>query len=283
MNEVQNEKKVSTGVVVLITLLVVLLVGCISFIVYDKFIKKENNNPTVTDKDKNNEATNENNEKEKITLDINSNLIKTLIEPFNIYNNSYFYLLDEKAMNPNDENNIPNVMRFAALNSKVYDLAETKGWEKDAYKKDDVYYNLYVNAKTLEENFRKIYGNDIKYKNQSFFTDECRLTGNYDVNTGKYWGSNACGGGGFSTYYFNIYKAYQEKDLISTYWYSYEKLDSDDEMKIISHGKTIATTTESTFENDVNNLKKEGKISLYKINFKKQNDGKYYFYSGEWQ
>ena len=31
MNEVQNEKKVSTAVVVLITLLVVLLVGCIRY------------------------------------------------------------------------------------------------------------------------------------------------------------------------------------------------------------------------------------------------------------
>ena len=64
MNEVQNEKKVSTGMAVLITLLVVLLVGCISFIVYDKFIKKENSNPTITDKDKNNEATGENKDAE---------------------------------------------------------------------------------------------------------------------------------------------------------------------------------------------------------------------------
>ena len=49
---------------VLITLLVVLLVGCISFIVYDKFIKKENSNPTITDKDKNNEAIGENKDAE---------------------------------------------------------------------------------------------------------------------------------------------------------------------------------------------------------------------------
>ena len=63
MNEVQN-KKTYTLKVVLITLLVVLLVGCISFIVYDKFIKKENSNPTITDKDKNNEATGENKDAE---------------------------------------------------------------------------------------------------------------------------------------------------------------------------------------------------------------------------
>ena len=52
MNEVQN-KKIYTLKVVLITLLVVLLVGCISFIVYDKFIKKDNteNNPQTEEKD----------------------------------------------------------------------------------------------------------------------------------------------------------------------------------------------------------------------------------------
>ena len=52
MNEVQN-KKIYTLKVVLITLLVVLLVGCISFIAYDKFIKKDNteNNPQTEEKD----------------------------------------------------------------------------------------------------------------------------------------------------------------------------------------------------------------------------------------
>lgn len=63
MNEVQNKKTYTLKVVLitlLVVLLVVLLVGCISFIVYDKFIKKENSNPTITDKDKNNEATGEN-------------------------------------------------------------------------------------------------------------------------------------------------------------------------------------------------------------------------------
>ena len=75
MNEVQNEKKVSTGVVVLITLLLVLLVGCISFIVYDKFVKKENSNPMVTDKDKNNEA------KQNIEISLSDPIITSLVYP----------------------------------------------------------------------------------------------------------------------------------------------------------------------------------------------------------
>ncbi len=59
MNEIKN-KKGDTVKVVLITLLVVLLVGCISFIVYDKFIKKDNkeNNPQTAEKD--NSVTDEN-------------------------------------------------------------------------------------------------------------------------------------------------------------------------------------------------------------------------------
>ena len=44
MNEDSNKKKVSIGIVLLITLLVVLLLGCIGFIVYDKFIKNDINN-----------------------------------------------------------------------------------------------------------------------------------------------------------------------------------------------------------------------------------------------
>ena len=68
MNEVQN-KKIYTLKVVLITLLVVLLVGCISFIVYDKFIKKDNkeNNPQTEEKDNtaNNSQTEEKDKTEK--------------------------------------------------------------------------------------------------------------------------------------------------------------------------------------------------------------------------
>ena len=58
MNEIQNgvkNKKGDTVKVVLIIVLLILLIASMSFTVYDKFIKKENSNPMVTDKDKNNE------------------------------------------------------------------------------------------------------------------------------------------------------------------------------------------------------------------------------------
>ena len=43
MNEVKSEKKISAGVIVLIISLIVLLVGCIGFISYDKFLNGNNN------------------------------------------------------------------------------------------------------------------------------------------------------------------------------------------------------------------------------------------------
>ena len=57
MNEIKN-KKGDTVKVVLIIVLLILLIASMSFTVYDKFIKKDNSNPTVTDKDKNNEVKN---------------------------------------------------------------------------------------------------------------------------------------------------------------------------------------------------------------------------------
>lgn len=43
MNEVKSEKKISAGVIVLIISLIALLVGCIGFISYDKFLNGNNN------------------------------------------------------------------------------------------------------------------------------------------------------------------------------------------------------------------------------------------------
>ena len=81
MNEIKN-KKGDTVKVVLIIVLLVLLIASMSFTVYDKFIKKENSNPTVTDKDKSNE-----------TQDKNQDEVSNLVKDDQIYmtNNSTTY------------------------------------------------------------------------------------------------------------------------------------------------------------------------------------------------
>ena len=49
----ENKRQLSTGIVVLITTLVIALIGTISFIVYDKVIKKEDVKEPITNEENN--------------------------------------------------------------------------------------------------------------------------------------------------------------------------------------------------------------------------------------
>ena len=77
MNEIKN-KKGDTVKVVLIIVLLILLIASMSFTIYDKFIKKANSNPEVTDKDKNNE-----------TQDKNQNEVNDLVKDDHIKETNY--------------------------------------------------------------------------------------------------------------------------------------------------------------------------------------------------
>ena len=153
MNEVQN-KKTYTLKVVLITLLVVLLVGCISFIVYDKFIKKENSNPTITDKDKNNEATGENKDvevelKSWMTYLLNSDIDNIELERAvcpNECNEPGDWKVETKFVTKEDLKNI-----FKKLNDEqLYIISNAEGKGEDdyylyiRYKVNNKSYNFYV-------------------------------------------------------------------------------------------------------------------------------------------
>lgn len=153
MNEVQN-KKTYTLKVVLITLLVVLLVGCISFIVYDKFIKKENSNPTITDKDKNNEATGENKDAEVelkswMTYLLNSDIDNIELERAvcpNECNEPGDWKVETKFVTKEDLKNI-----FKKLNDEqLYIISNADGKGEDdyylyiRYKVNNKSYNFYV-------------------------------------------------------------------------------------------------------------------------------------------
>ena len=266
MNEVQNKKNYTLKVV-LITLLVVLLVGCISFIVYEKFIKKENSNPTVTDKDKNNEAT-----------DIKYNEeMEELISRYKgaIEKNAIYGGLDILDFALDSTNKYQYNYKMYFTDNSLVELALK-------YQKENNTSEVKISKEEMKKQFISLFGPETEYKDGSFYISESGTGYNTDVyENGMY--VNLTPGGYDSPIVYKVEYCRDEKkdNIISIYWYSYEF----DELKneITSHGKTIATTTESTFENDVNNLKKEGKISLYKINFKKQSDGRYYLYSGEWQ
>lgn len=281
MNEVQNEKKVSTAVVVLITLLVVLLVGCISFIVYDKFIKKDNSNPTVTDKDKNNEA------KQNIEISLSDPIITSLVYPTN---RSAEFISTWSYKNINVSQISRDDMMFDAATYVKYTSTE----------KNNEYFNVY-SASEIEKNFKKIYGPDTTYSNANIVSYVGCISANYNEKDNTYIASSKCGteSCGFKDVVSKIYKAEKDPNEEYIYVYSYAqkvegKCDSNFETietylvdKNDTKTKTLYTEEvgqySEKYKSTINEMIDNKEVETYKWTFKKQSDGKYYFYSGEWQ
>lgn len=284
MNEVQNEKKVSTGVVVLITLLVVLLVGCISFIVYDKFIKKDNSNPTVTDKDKNNEA------KQNIEISLSDPIITSLVYPTDASVRSAAIKSTWSYKNINVSQISRADMMFDAATYVKYTSTE----------KNNEYFNVY-SASEIEKNFKKIYGPDTAYSNANIVSDESCVITDYNEKDNTYTSSSGCGGDScdFKDVVSKIYKAEKDPNEEYIYVYSYTqkvegKCDSNFETietylvdKNDTKTKTLYTEDagqySEKYKSTINEMIDNKEVETYKWTFKKQSDGKYYFYSGEWQ
>lgn len=284
MNEVQNEKKVSTGVVVLITLLVVLLVGCISFIVYDKFIKKDNSNPTVTDKDKNNEA------KQNIEISLSDPIITSLVYPTDASVRSAAIKSTWSYKNINVSQISRADMMFDAATYVKYTSTE----------KNNEYFNVY-SASEIEKNFKKIYGPDTTYSNANIVSDESCVITDYNEKDNTYTSSSGCGGDScdFKDVVSKIYKAEKDPNEEYIYVYSYTqkvegKCDSNFETietylvdKNDTKTKTLYTEDagqySEKYKSTINEMIDNKEVETYKWTFKKQSDGKYYFYSGEWQ
>lgn len=284
MNEVQNEKKVSTGVVVLITLLVVLLVGCISFIVYDKFVKKENSNPMVTDKDKNNEA------KQNIEISLSDPIITSLVYPTDASVRSAGIKSTWSYKNINVSQISRDDMMFDAATYVKYTSTE----------KNNEYFNVY-SASEIEKNFKKIYGPDTTYSNANIVSDESCVITDYNEKDNTYTASSGCGGDScdFKDVVSKIYKAEKDPNEEYIYVYSYTqkvegKCDSNFETietylvdKNDTKTKTLYTEEvgqySEKYKSTINEMIDNKEVETYKWTFKKQSDGKYYFYSGEWQ
>lgn len=284
MNEVQNEKKVSTGVVVLITLLVVLLVGCISFIVYDKFIKKDNSNPTVTDKDKNNEA------KQNIEISLSDPIITSLVYPTDASVRSAGIISTWSYKNIKVSQISRDDMMFDAATYVKYKSTE----------KNNEYFNVY-SASEIEKNFKKIYGPDTAYSNANIVSHESCIIANYNEKDNTYIASSGCGNEscGFKDVVSKIYKAEKDPNEEYIYVYSYAqkvegKCDSNFETietylvdKNDTKTKTLYTEDagqySEKYKSTINEMIDNKEVETYKWTFKKQSDGKYYFYSGEWQ
>ncbi len=283
MNEIKN-KKGDTVKVVLIIVLLVLLIASMSFTVYDKFIKKDNSNPMATDKDKNNEA------KQNIEISLSDPIITSLVYPTDASVRSAAIKSTWSYKNINVSQISRADMMFDAATYVKYTSTE----------KNNEYFNVY-SASEIEKNFKKIYGPDTTYSNANIVSDESCVITDYNEKDNTYTSSSGCGGDScnFKDVVSKIYKAEKDPNEEYIYVYSYTqkvegKCDSNFETietylvdKNDTKTKTLYTEDagqySEKYKSTINEMIDNKEVETYKWTFKKQSDGKYYFYSGEWQ
>ena len=324
MNEIKN-KKGDTVKVVLIIVLLVLLIASMSFTVYDKFIKKENSNPTVTDKDKSNETQDKNQDEvsnlvkdDQIYMTNNSTtytasmynfviskeekeLLKELVFPISYVNGKSNTASDFILKNFNvSQMSRKEKMDLIASNNNFYEPVK---FSTDSGEKGYKEYDGYITEENFLKAYKNLYGVDVEYTSGNFLDDSemgC-YPSDYDKSGKKYWYNlYSCGGDSDLDYYSLVTKVEKNNDLINVYLttalinddmnsnkievYNYLNYKDYNTMQNSLTAKNrLSTCDDNRCEKELNQLVKEEKLSVYKFTFKKQSDGRYYLYSGEWQ
>ncbi|MCM1371157.1 MAG: hypothetical protein NC181_04655 [Clostridium sp.] len=293
--EIQKNDKNNGNIVktVIIVLLVIALLLCIGFIIYDKVISKDNN----IDNTGNN---NSNNTNDVVTFDLNSSEIQELTKVVRSLDGTVTFFGAEFLMNAIDLNNSnknDDMMVFILSLSEPTWVCDAFDDSSDCASKclvvDDEYYNGYVDAKDIENKFKEVFGPDVSYTNRTIISaGYCGWANTYDSKTKKYWGSNACGGGEPGIVYTELYKAEQKDDEIYTYWHFYNLepryIESTGEfedyllVKDVNNKEHEIPTDYTNAKDEINKIKTSIELKTYKITYKKQSDGNYYVYSGEW-
>jgi len=163
----------------------------------------------------------------------------------------------------------------------------------------------------VEKSFRKIFGPDVEYRNGDFDSgDPCGLT-SYDASSSVYWEEEqACGGQEAWDWHneVRLYKAKQGEDEIYTYFYvqpflwpnfanddfsaplvclynrEVDKYSSNGFFDEKSNPKNcVKNVVQDKLKVTIKTMMDKGEVDTYKFTFKKQSDGKYYFYSGAWE
>ena len=321
MDEIKNKKGDKVKIVLIIVLLV-LLIASMSFTVYDKFIKKENSNPAVTDKDKNNE-----------TQDKNQNEVSNLVKDDQIYmtNNSTTYTAsmynfviskEEKELLKelvfpisyvNGESNTAGDFILKNFNVSQMSRREKMDWiasnnnfyepvkfSTDSGEKGYKEYDGYITEENFLKAYKNLYGVDVEYTSGNFL-DDSEIGGcypsDYDKSGKKYWYYlYSCGGDSDSNFSSLVTKVEKDNDLINVYlatalikydWNSnkievYRYFKDYNTMSLTAKNRLL-TCDDNRCEKELDQLVKEDKLSVYRFTFKKQSDGRYYLYSGEWQ
>ncbi|MCM1371367.1 MAG: hypothetical protein NC181_05745, partial [Clostridium sp.] len=278
------------------------LLLCIGFIIYDKVISKDNNTT-------NTENNNLNNTSDVVELDINSSTVKNLVYPYRGIDTSNTNFYEVVLVNFNIETADIGVLRDAASYEVSHDeIIDNVDISKDSHAKDLENKGLiwvpcegcysYTTPAAMKKAFAKIVGPDIEYTDgqgaktsRNFYYDSIDsrywlelLVADVPINSGS-----------------RIYKAEQKDDeiyvyiaayllsydgdLASDYIYQYNSnftLDEESALVGLLDISEGLEDHEARINKAVDQLIRENKLKTYKFTFKKQSDGKYYVYSGEW-
>ncbi len=256
-------------------LLIIFLIMIMIFIIY----KGNGKNNILND-----ENTIQENTKEEIN--ITSEEVQNLIYP--IYNRSNFPYWEYKNITVNE------LGMYNMIKSSLGDLEYIKSTKEDLYK-------IYSSPQ-IQLNFNKIFGPDIPYVTNDIIGDnECeKAIYNKENNT---YSINTCideqDNEGWN-YITKLYKSDKDDENIYVYFYVQPYYCTDEvgcylydrEIPsvlnaggdVIGYSKKISETINlEEVNNEVQTMIENNEVDTYKFIFKKQSDGNYYFYSGEWQ
>lgn len=272
-------------IIIVLSVVALLLAGTVGYLIAEKVVssKYENGSMDIDNNDNNIEG-------ESKELELNSLLVTSLIYPKNIIKN-----LGYKGHWIYKNETIDTLGRSRMM----YNAAYEEGLGREVY--------FAYNIKT---NFIKIFGPDTSYYDGDIEQVESCLISKYDAATNTYTANSGCGGamdGSFIDSVSKKYKAEQDGDYIYVYEYVQsvfitrkDKNDWESPTVVYLLGKEatisevlnsnyeskyeiLSGTDEANYENVIEQMMNKGEVDTYKWTFKKQSDGKYYFYSGAWE
>jgi len=264
----------NTGLVVAVTVLAMIIVGLVGFIIYDKVADKPEE-PNIEENGNLNNQTGE--DKEGITsVSVTSSLVTSLKFPTK---ETVFDVWGYKNVKV-DEWSRAEKMNIAASEVSHKDVDYDPELEL-------VHIKVY-DAKLVEKNFKAIFGPDVDYYNGDTDSGWCCEIDKYNQSKNTYIANCACGGDspGSIDYVTKKYKAEQSDDYLYVYEYvQVVKYNGIKDHTYLSNSNydEILIIDDKDYEDGVYKLMDEGKVETYKWTFKKQSDGKYYFYSGAWE
>lgn len=295
---------------IFIVILIVIVLGLTSFIVYDKTIKKDDNKET------------KNENKSQKEIDVNSDLVKDLVYP-TIHSNFKDSVINYVLTTENIKNysmkdkilaassNVEVVKGYCKYSTVDDEVKLTDFTSDESVSKNDHSYNICnsFDGNLIESNFKKMFGPDTEYIAQTLTykgtKGGCFLPSSYDKENNKYYAYSACGGAFTAPKYLSkTYKAVQTNNYLYIYDYAiiewidlwtegrgYYVFKDDKEYNnfvtanynnsVVDESNMYSTEEEIKSSFDEMIAKKEAKTYIW--TFKKQSDGKYYFDSGKWE